>query len=90
MNIAGNPVLKEAINGNLWVPPGHVKTGQETDVLFTSEVGACIEVAIYDPALKIGHMAHIFSTYGSQYESFKKLKTNWTDTVLTLIKLWVG
>ncbi len=68
-------VTAEIPRGGLWVPPGGVRTGTEGSTIFTTGVGACIELAIHDPRSKIGHMAHIFSTRGSQQAAFSQLET---------------
>lgn len=64
----------ESVTGNIWVPPGKVRSGKAGDILFTSGVGACIEVGIFDAEKQLGHMAHIFSTYGSQQSVFSELE----------------
>lgn len=65
----------ERASGELWVPPGEVVTGDKRDALFSTGVGACMEIAIYDSVRRIGHMAHVHSTAGSQEEAFLKLRT---------------
>ncbi|MGI9027888.1 MAG: hypothetical protein ACR2FM_03575 [Candidatus Saccharimonadales bacterium] len=57
---------QQTIAGTVRVAAGHWEKGQGSDVLYTREIGACIGVAIYDTAARIGHMAHVYSTEGSQ------------------------
>lgn len=38
---------------------GEYRSGRETDVLETYSLGSCVGVALYDPYLKIGGLAHI-------------------------------
>jgi len=56
----------QGITGTVEVLPGKWEIGQASDVLYTRGVGACLGIAVYDTANAIGHMAHVFSTDGSQ------------------------
>ncbi|MEJ0073375.1 MAG: hypothetical protein WDN27_04845 [Candidatus Saccharibacteria bacterium] len=67
-------VTAECPAGDLWIPPGKVLSGSERDILFTTGIGACIELAIHNGERRIGHMAHIFSTRSSQQEVFTELE----------------
>lgn len=67
-------VTNERPVGNLWVPPDRVRSGGEQDTLITGGIGPCIELAVHDDARKIGHMAHIYSTRGSQQTTFSELQ----------------
>lgn len=57
---------EQTIAGSVRVAAGHWGKGQGSDVLCTRGIGACIGVAIYDTAARIGHMAHVYSTECSQ------------------------
>jgi hypothetical protein len=68
ISAAASPVFE-----NVRVAPGGWKKGTESDVLYTGGIGACIGFAVYDIASKVGHIAHIYSTEGSQVSIMEPL-----------------
>ncbi len=47
------------ISERIHVKIGEVRVAAETGVLFTIGLGSCVAVALYDPRVKVGGMAHV-------------------------------
>ncbi|KLU65036.1 chemoreceptor glutamine deamidase CheD [Desulfosporosinus acididurans] len=71
------------MSGIITVGMADFKTAKSPDLLMTAGLGSCIGICVYDPALKLGGMAHIMlpTSIGSQGGNPMK----YADTALELM-----